>query len=103
LTGGVLDEQREEAAAYADGVVKKLKADGREAQGTVVVDTSPAAAILDSQAETQPDLIVMAGISRSGPDRFLLGSVMDKVVRHASVPVLIRRTRTAQAGAADSG
>ena len=102
LTGGVLDEQREEAAAYADGVVKKLKADGREAQGTVVVDTSPAAAILDSQAETQPDLIVMAGISRSGPDRFLLGSVMDKVVRHAGVPVLIRRTHTGGTAAAGS-
>ena len=28
---------------------------------------------------------------RSGADRFLLGSVMDKVVRQATIPVLIRR------------
>jgi nucleotide-binding universal stress UspA family protein len=25
-------------------------------------------------------------------NRFLLGSVMDKVIRHAQVPVLLRRT-----------
>lgn len=45
-------------------------------------------------AETnQVDLIVMATRGESGVSRWLLGSVADRVVRGASVPVLLVRAR----------
>lgn len=91
LTGGVLEDQRAEAERYAAAVAARLGGEGRRTRGMAVIDTSPAAAILDAADEHQSDLIVLAGRRRSGADRFLLGSVMDKLVRQAPVPVLIRR------------
>jgi nucleotide-binding universal stress UspA family protein len=92
LSGGVLEDQRREAEVYAQKLAAQLAAEGYGARGLAVIDTSPAAAILEAAEEQRPDVIVMSGIRRSGADRFLLGSVMDKVVRQASVPVLIRRS-----------
>jgi nucleotide-binding universal stress UspA family protein len=40
------------------------------------------------------DLVVMGSHGRTGLRRMLLGSVAEKVVRHASCPVLVARTRT---------
>ena len=37
------------------------------------------------------NLIVMGGIGVSGLERFLLGSVADKVVRSSNIPVLVVR------------
>ena len=91
LSGGVLDDQRRDAERYVADLAARLGAEGHRARGTAVIDTSPAAAILEAAEEQQPDVIVMAGTRRSGADRFLLGSVMDKVVRQATIPVLIRR------------
>jgi nucleotide-binding universal stress UspA family protein len=92
LSGPVLEDQRLDAERYAEGVAARLVQAGHHARAIAMVDTSPAAAILEAAEEHRPDLIVMAGTRRSGADRFLLGSVMDKVVRQAHVPVLIRRT-----------
>lgn len=41
------------------------------------------------------DLVVMGSHGRTGIRRALLGSVAEKVVRHAACPVLVARTRTA--------
>jgi nucleotide-binding universal stress UspA family protein len=46
-------------------------------------------AILDAARDA--DLIVIATIGRTGLARFLIGSVAEKVVRHAEVPVLTVR------------
>jgi nucleotide-binding universal stress UspA family protein len=51
----------------------------------------PAAAILDSIAEEDIDLVVLATHGRSGVSRWLYGSVTEKVVRHAMRPVLVCR------------
>ena len=92
LSGGVLEDQRVDAERYAAELAARLVEDGHRARGLAVIDTSPAAAILEVAEEQRPDVIVLAGTSRSGADRFLLGSVMDKVVREARVPVLVRRS-----------
>ncbi|HEU4830153.1 MAG TPA: universal stress protein, partial [Gemmatimonadales bacterium] len=92
LSGGVLEDQRREAEHHAARLAARLQADGRSARGIAVTDTSPAGAILEAAEEQRADVIVMAGSRRSGADRFLLGSVMDKVIRQATVPVLIRRS-----------
>jgi len=45
--------------------------------------------ILDYAAENEVDLIVIATHGRSGIERLLLGSVTERVVRRASVPVFV--------------
>lgn len=51
----------------------------------------PYGAILDYCEDTDVDLVVMGTHGRSGLERFLLGSVTEKVVRAAEVPVLTVR------------
>ena len=60
---------------------------------TTVLDGHPAEE-LDTYAGTNDiDLIVIGSHGRKGLDRLLIGSVADKVVRGAKVPVLIVRSR----------
>jgi nucleotide-binding universal stress UspA family protein len=49
----------------------------------------PAGVILDQSRALGADMIVMATHGRSGVSRWLLGSVADRVFRHAAVPTLI--------------
>lgn len=51
-------------------------------------------AILEEAAELGADLIVMATHGRKGLAHFLLGSVADRVVHDAQVPVLLIRQAT---------
>jgi len=61
---------------------------------TVLVEGSPAKNIVE-YAETEGcDVIVMGTHGRSGVDRLLLGSVAERVVRSATVPVLTIRVGT---------
>jgi nucleotide-binding universal stress UspA family protein len=52
-------------------------------------EISPADGILAVADELGADLIVMASHGRSGVSRVLLGSVAERVLRHAKCPVLI--------------
>jgi nucleotide-binding universal stress UspA family protein len=52
----------------------------------------PAEAILDTANEENADLIVVGDRGLSGVQRFLLGSVSQKVSEHAACNVLIVRT-----------
>ncbi len=47
--------------------------------------------ILDTVLEYQADTIVLCSHGRSGPTRWALGSVAEKVARHAPIPVLVLR------------
>lgn len=47
--------------------------------------------ILDAVLEYQADTIVLCSHGRSGPTRWALGSVAEKVARHAPIPVLVLR------------
>ncbi|WP_296795981.1 universal stress protein [uncultured Methanobrevibacter sp.] len=55
----------------------------------VIKEGSPAKAILDVASEEDIDLIVIGSSGKSGFDRFILGSVSDKVVNAAKCPVLV--------------
>jgi universal stress protein A len=50
---------------------------------------NPFEAILDTAETTRADLIVLATHGRTGIKRLIIGSVAEKVVRHAPCPVLI--------------
>ena len=58
---------------------------------------NPAEAIVRTAAELEVDLIVMATHGRTGLPHVLLGSVAEKVVRHAPCPVLTVRQRERRA------
>lgn len=55
---------------------------------TAVLDGSPADRIVDYAADEGVDLVVMGTHGRTGLQRYLLGSVTERVVRTAPVPVL---------------
>ena len=55
----------------------------------IIKEGSPAKSILDVASEQGVDLIVIGSSGKSGFDRFILGSVSEKVVHAAKCPVLI--------------
>jgi nucleotide-binding universal stress UspA family protein len=79
-----------------------IRAAGVSVGTGVLVGPDPAGAILHRVQEVTADLIVLATHGRGGLSRVLLGSVTDKVVRAAPVPVLVcpPGLRPAEMGAA---
>ncbi|HEX8966709.1 MAG TPA: universal stress protein [Chloroflexota bacterium] len=78
----------DEARVYLRGIAERLSAGGRQ----VDTDTpwgAPVGSILDQIRLHQAQVVVMATHGRSGPGRWLYGSVADDVLRHASVPVVL--------------
>jgi len=59
----------------------------------VLVDHAPAKAICDYAEEHGVDLIVVGSHGRGGVERWLIGSVAERVVRHASSNVYVVRQR----------
>ena len=58
-----------------------------------VLDGIAYAVILEAAARAKADMIVMGSKGRTGMRRFLVGSVAEKVIRHAPCPVLIARNQ----------
>jgi nucleotide-binding universal stress UspA family protein len=86
-----LEEQRSHAEAYLDKVAERLRAKSLPVRTQVIVGRQPSEAILE-EAQTQAiDLIALATHGLQGLQRLLLGSVADKVIRGASIPVLVYR------------
>ena len=87
-----LEEQmRSEAAAYLDGVAGRLRQRGLRVATRVVMADQPAPAILHEASPPAVDLVALETHGRRGLSRLLLGSVADKVIRGAAVPVLVQR------------
>jgi nucleotide-binding universal stress UspA family protein len=60
---------------------------------TAVLDGHPAEELDKYAGSHDIDLVVIGSHGRKGLDRLLIGSVADKVVRGAKVPVLIVRSQ----------
>ncbi len=79
-----------------DGVLKEL---GKQAESmgvrvrTVKKEGIPVDEILETAREEDVDLIVMGTLGRSALEKLLLGSVAEKVIRHAMCPVLVVRAK----------
>jgi nucleotide-binding universal stress UspA family protein len=82
------EEMRTDAQESLDAAAKSLNAQGVEVSNGVV--TGSAAHSIEDVTE-QGDIIIMTSHGRSGIRRWLLGSVAEQLVRHASVPVVIVR------------
>ena len=55
----------------------------------IIKEGIPAEEIVETAKEKNVDLIIMGTAGRTGLDRFLLGSVAEKVVRTSSCPVMV--------------
>jgi len=95
LAASAADEQESlesEARAYLELVAAPLRSEGYTVN--VEVSTMPAAeAILDYAESQHADLIAIATHGRSGISRWVFGSVTQKVIQAAPVPVLVIRPR----------
>ncbi|MDQ3250267.1 MAG: universal stress protein [Chloroflexota bacterium] len=78
----------EEAKEIVGEVAALVQAAGLRVSA-LAVQGPPAEAILRAVAEEQPDLIVMGSRGGGGLPGLRLGSVVDRVVCHAPVPVLV--------------
>jgi nucleotide-binding universal stress UspA family protein len=82
---------RHEAEDYLDGVAGRLRERGLRVRTRVVVGGQPGLVILREAELLDADLIALETQGRRGLSRMMLGSVADKVVRGATIPVLVQR------------
>lgn len=57
----------------------------------LIEEGAPDARVVAAADAWEADLVVVGASGRSAPERLLLGSVAERVVRHAAVPVLVVR------------
>jgi len=88
---GTLDALEEVGENAIDEVIRQAEAAGVNTIERVVAQGPPHQAILDYVEEHDIDLVVMGTHGRTGLDRYLLGSVTEKVVRLSDAPVLTVR------------
>lgn len=95
------------AASPSDEVHDEFQTAGEEATATIasmaedagleavtaVREGAPPSTILEYAAEQDVDLIAMGTAGRTGPNRYLLGSTTERIIRHADVPVLAVNAR----------
>ena len=79
-----------EAETYLQGIKERLEAKGFDVD-THVRYGDDAEEILAHSSHDDIDIIAMSTHGRSGVKRFLLGSVAEKIVRHAAKPVFLVR------------
>ena len=96
LTPNVYDEDataswRAQAQDYLDGIVERLRSEGIRASAVASIGWSAVDSILSLARPENFGLIALATHGRSGLPRLALGSVADKLVRGAKVPVLVYR------------
>lgn len=82
--------RKDSVTAEMKGPLEKLRLAGVPAEPVIQMG-DPASAILDTCRRLPADMIALTTHGRSGVPRWTLGSVTEKVLRAASVPLLIVR------------
>lgn len=81
----------EEGKKALERVKALAEAEGFHNVECLIKEGVPAKEIISTAKEIEADLIVMGTSGKSGLDRFLIGSVTERVVRTSKIPVLIIR------------
>ncbi|MCE8424742.1 MAG: universal stress protein [Candidatus Methanoperedens sp.] len=81
----LLKQEGDEATKYIED---KAGEEGLEVERSTI-EGHPAEEIIKYAEKNSINLIVMGTLGKSGLDRFLLGSVAEKVVRNSKIPVLV--------------
>lgn len=82
--------RRASAKEYIDGIAAKLKQEGAPVHPEVIVGRTTES-LVDFAEKNGVDLLVIASHGRSGLSRWVMGSVADRLLRSANVPILIIR------------
>lgn len=95
---GVLLPEQSSAEAFetAENYLNQIKSQHERPFVTISILTQegdPASIIVDTAISEKADLIIMSTHGRSGLDRFIMGSVTEKVLQHAPCPVLALRDK----------
>jgi nucleotide-binding universal stress UspA family protein len=83
-----MDELKNEARRYLEEVAAKLRDDVRQVE-TIVAEGDAAAEILEIAKTIDANLIAMTTHGFSGFSRLFLGSVTDRILHNAPVPLLL--------------
>ncbi len=86
-----------ETQEYLDQKARELKAQGLANVSTVVLGGFGAEKIIEVAQQGSETLVAMCTHGRSGVNRWVMGSVTDRVVRHSGDPVLIIRATSGNA------
>jgi nucleotide-binding universal stress UspA family protein len=97
---GTLDALEEAGENAIDEVIRQAEAADVDTIEGAVAQGAPHQAILEYIDEHDIDLVVMGTHGRTGLDRYLLGSVTEKVVRLSDAPVLTVRMPAESVGGA---
>ena len=81
----LLKQEGDEATKY---VSEKAEEESLDVEKSTI-EGHPAEEIIKYAENNSIDIIVMGTLGKSGLDRFLLGSVAEKVVRNSKIPVLV--------------
>ena len=95
--GAYEDERDRNALAKVQAAAKKVSAAGVNAKGVIGRSNVPAKEILLTAEHENADLIVIATHGMTGWREIAFGSVAEKVVKDATIPVLVLRPKAAAA------
>lgn len=91
----IRDQTDEWSRHYFDRIVAHLQDTSLPIE-TVIIEGRPGVAITQYAEENDVDLIVISSRGRSGLSRWLLGTVAERVMRGATVPVLLVRAQATE-------
>jgi nucleotide-binding universal stress UspA family protein len=94
------DDIADEAEAYLSRLQADVEAQGVQAEVAIVGGGAPAV-LLDLARDPEVRLIVMATHGRSGPSRWVLGSVAEQVLRATPCPILLLTPKALASGTAE--
>ena len=84
----IYKDMEKESEDYVHNKVTELKNDNIKVTG-ITKDGPVPETILDVADETHADMIAMSTHGRTGISRWLMGSVADKIIHHAHIPVML--------------
>ncbi len=99
LVASMNEDLREEATAYIQVKQNDLMSGGFVVNGRVAKGDSTADIILDAADELGVDAIVMCTHGRGGIKRWVFGSVADRILQQARVPILLVRAQHTESDA----
>ena len=85
------------AKNYLEGIVKRFSREGTAVHSEVIIGRVTES-LADHAEENDVDVFIIATHGRSGVTRWVMGSVADKLLRSARVPVLMVRAPGAKGG-----
>jgi nucleotide-binding universal stress UspA family protein len=90
----IVDTHLKMARAYLQGIADRLRGQKVSASSTAVAGANVAETLVDLARQERAGLVALATHGHGGVRRFVLGSVADKLLRAAEVPILVYRPRS---------